>query len=363
MPSVNENGTAQIARMPQSDLEAEKSVLGSMLLLREAIDEAAGILASDDFYQHAHGLMFRALVDMHADGLAIDPVTLADRLSLIGRLEDCGGYQYLHEILEAVPHAGHVVHYSDIVREKALLRAVVQASTESIRESFDGSRAVSDVIGAAEQRIQAISERVAGPAERSSIRDIVVDCLSRVGAAVEEGVHSGISGLDAITHGFQKGHLIILAARPSVGKTAIACNLALHAGRNGVRVLFVSLEQPRLELAERLIAIESRIDSHALRGGLVDELQRRMVMEASERLGAMTISIDDEPGQTVTAHRGPRTPCETEGGHPNRLHRLPADHRARRYTGEQGAAGGLDDPTAQEPGTLTQHPDRAVGAA
>ena len=225
------------AKLPPQNLEAERSVLGSMLLSNDAIDEVASFLKAAHFYLDAHQRLYAAISGMRDRGLsAIDPVTLAEELGREKLLEETGGIAYLHEILETVPHAAHVRYYADIVHEKYIQRSLIGTCTEVLKSCYDSSRPANEILQETEQKVFSILEQQ----EREiklSIHEIVLDALSRINERMATpGAVSGLAtsfvDLDHLTTGFQPSELIILAARPSMGKTALVCNLADGIARN-----------------------------------------------------------------------------------------------------------------------------------
>jgi replicative DNA helicase len=292
-------------RLPPQNLEAERSVLGSILLVNEAIDEVSEFLEPSHFYGDAHRRIYEAILKLHDAGIrGIDPVTLGNELVERSELEEVGGVPYLVEVLESVPHAAHARYYANIVREKSVQRNLIYACTEILRESYDATCDTEELLQSAERQIFQILE---GQEETANfeIGNILIDAWDRINERLEtdgnfSGLPTGFSDFDAKTNGLQPSELIILAARPSMGKTALACNWAVNiAAETGRGVLFFSLEQSRLELAERFLCIRSKINGHKLRSGDLDEAERHELMQASQELSEIPLFIDDKPGRTV----------------------------------------------------------------
>jgi replicative DNA helicase len=292
-------------RLPPQNLDAERSVLGSILLVNEAIDEVAEFLESDHFYGDAHRRIYAAILKLHdAGNRGIDPVTLGNELISRSELEEVGGVPYLAEVLESVPHAAHARYYANIVRDKWVQRSLIYACTEILRESYDAAGDTEELLQSAEKHIFQILE---GQEETANfeIGNILIDAWDRINERLENdgsfsGLPTGFTDFDAKTNGLQPSELIILAARPSMGKTALACNWAVNiASTTGRGVLFFSLEQSRLELAERFLCIRSKINGHKLRSGDLDEAERHELMQASQELSEIPLFIDDKPGRTV----------------------------------------------------------------
>ncbi|MEZ6061188.1 MAG: replicative DNA helicase [Planctomycetaceae bacterium] len=293
-------------RLPPQNLDAERGVLGSILLLNEAIDEVGESLKADHFYHDAHQKIFAAIHHLYENNVrGIDAVTLGDELIRRSQFEEIGGGPYLHEILESVPHAAHVRYYANIVREKWMQRSLIHACTDILADSYDLSGDVDDLLQTAERRIFGILEQTENTGN-ISIGEILIDAFDRIDERLNRvgevsGITTGFSDLDEHTTGFQPTELIILAARPSMGKTAFVCNVAEAVARqSGKGVLVFSLEQSNLELAERFLCITARVNGHDLRAGNLTDEQREDLMEASDALHDLPLFIDDKPGRTMT---------------------------------------------------------------
>ncbi|HEX6984816.1 MAG TPA: replicative DNA helicase, partial [Planctomycetaceae bacterium] len=220
------------------------------------------------------------------------------------KLEEVGGPAYLLEILQCVPHAAHARYYATIVREKAVQRSLITACTEVLRDCYDAEKPIDEILQCAEQNVFRILEQQES-GEKISIDQILLDAWARIEERVKceggpTGLTTGFTDLDAKTNGFQPSELIILAARPSMGKTALVCNFAEAIAASGHGVLIFSLEQSKLELAERFLCIRAQVDGHRLRSGLLDEAERHRLMVASSELNEMPLFIDDRPGRTVS---------------------------------------------------------------
>ena len=292
------------AHLPPQNLVAERSVLGSVLLENHAIDEIADILRPEHFYSDIHQSIYAAILRLHEANRRSDIVTLAEELDARLQLEDIGGAPYLIEILETVPHAAHAKYYAEIVRDKWIQRSLTNVCTEILRDCYDGSDDTADVLQRAEQGIFQILENQESGA-KLSMDEIMLATLDRINArAGKEGSISGLSTgfeeLDRQTNGFQPSEFIIIAARPSMGKTAFVCNVAEYvAGAGETATLIFSLEQSKLELAERFLCIRARLDGHRLRKGQLEPAERHALMQASSELSELPLFIDDQPGRTV----------------------------------------------------------------
>lgn len=297
---------ADSLRLPPQNLDAERGVLGSILLLNEAIDEIGESLKAEHFYSDAHQKIYAAIHHLYEEGIrGIDAITLAEELIRRSDFEAAGGATYLTEILEAVPHAAHVRYYSNIVREKWMLRTLIYTCTEILSESYDASEGVDELLQSAEQRVFSIMEQQTNVGN-IAIGDILIEAFNRIDERMKQegdvtGITTGFTDLDRQTTGLQATELIILAARPSMGKTALVCNIAeAVARRSGKGVLLFSLEQSNLELVERFLAITARINGHDLRSGNLSDAQRDLLYQASDELSRLPLFIDDKAGRTMT---------------------------------------------------------------
>lgn len=306
MPATATPAKSLFDRVPPQDLEAERSVLGSCLLQNDAIDDVLTLIRRTYFYSDAHQKIFGAILAMYEQGVrGIDAVTVSHELQKRNELEDVGGPTSIMQILETVPHAAHAEYYARIVRDKWLQRTLIDACTETLRESYDSSDEMDDILARAEQRVFGIVEQQES-IDKVAIKDILDDTFARIFERMDQegtisGLHTGFDGLDGLTSGFQPSELIVLAARPSMGKTALVCNFGLSIARDSNSgVLLFSLEQSKLELAERLLCIQARINGHKLRQGDLDEIEQHSLHEASNEMRNFPIFIDDTAGRTIS---------------------------------------------------------------
>lgn len=301
----SDKGFSDRLKVPPQNIEAEKGVLGSIMLLNEAVDDVSEVIRADHFYSDAHQKIFAAVRSLYDNNVrAIDSVTLANELERKDELEEIGGVAYLAEILEAVPHAAHAKYYANIVREKWIQRQLISSCTEILAESYELQTDIDELLQGAERRIFSIVENEDASAN-IFIGDILLEAFDRIEERMSQegdvsGLSSGFTDLDAHTTGFQPTELVILAARPSMGKTALVCNIAEGIARHENKgVLLFSLEQSNAELVERFLAITARVNGHDLRAGNLTREQRDQLMEASDELSRMPIYIDDKPGRTM----------------------------------------------------------------
>jgi replicative DNA helicase len=280
-------------------------VLGSLLLDPDLCDEVAMIVRPADFYQPHHQSLFSHLLAMHNDGLRIDAMLLVERLRKFNDLESVGGISYLGEVADSVPTAANAVHYAQIVRDKATLRSLIHASTEILRDAYDQSLDSREMLSRAEEKVFRILEEQ-GTGDLASLEDVLHEALKRIDDRLQKGggvggMPTGYTDLDSMTGGLHEGELVILAARPSMGKTALATNIADHVAVEGQRTtLFVSLEMSRLELAERMICANGRINGHKLRNGFISPTDRAKLVTTTAAMSTAPLFIDDTPSRTMT---------------------------------------------------------------
>lgn len=283
------------------DSEAEKAVLGAVFLDPEAIIDASDVLQPDDFYEHANRIVFQAMLNISDREEVIDPVTLQDELKKNNQVDDIGGIAYVTELSMATPTAAHVTYYAKIVKRKAILRNLISTSQTIIQNAIEGSDDVTDILDDAESQIMGVSQDNASGGFKS-IHDVLNTAMEEINSIPDDGnmvtgLPSGFSELDKMTTGFHDDELIILAARPGVGKTAFALNVAQFVGlKTDKTVAMFSLEMGAEQLVQRMLASEGLIDSQHLRTGqLTDEEWRKLVVAAGS-LDNTSIYIDDTPG-------------------------------------------------------------------
>jgi replicative DNA helicase len=292
-------------RQPPRSLEAERAVLGSLLLLPDVADEVALLVRPEDFYDDAHGRIFGHMLALHEDGRQIDPLLLAQRLKDAGISEAVGGAAYLLELSQEVATAAHAEYYARIVREKAVLRSLIHAGTDIVQEAYEPSVDAREMLARAEERVFRILD-TKGEAQARPIRDILFQTLERIDSRQNQagkclGIETGYYDFDQLTGGLHNSELIVLAARPSMGKTALALNMVEHvAVDTSLPVLFVSLEMSAMELADRLLCSRARIDSHRLRNGHLSREDSHKLIAASSEVSRAPLFIDDAASRNVT---------------------------------------------------------------
>ncbi len=296
-------------RRPPVSLEAEISVLGGMLLDPQAVVRVIEILDDSMFYREANRRLFTSMVRLFQTSQVIDVITLSEELKKTGELEQAGGVTYLAELLDAVPTAANIEYHARIVREKALLRRLIEASSEIIQDVYaQGEREIEELLDEAEQKIF----RVAQTTDRQGfvwIKEILwpafehIEKLQESGGGVT-GVATGFADLDNMTSGFQSGDLIIVAARPSMGKTSWVLNVAQNAAiDHGVQVGVFSLEMSKEQLVQRLLCSEGRIDLQKLRKGQLSPSEYQRLATAAAHLNTAPIWIDDQAGISLLEMR------------------------------------------------------------
>lgn len=284
---------------PPQDLEAERCVLGSALADPSCIDEVSTLLTEDQFYADANRKLWSTIVTMHDAGVGLDAVTVAKQLASDGRLEEIGGPVYILTVMQSVPHAAHAIYYARLVREKHLRRLAMEHGTGLQRAALDETLNQEEVLAHVEQHITQLIESRAAHSGPASLLTCLLESMERIESGKVLGTQTGYTDLDHMTTGMHAGQLIVLAARPSVGKSALAVNLS-HAMAEHAPVLYASLEMSRVELAERLLSLESSVPLEVMRSGEMTPDQKEQVAMASNLLAHdRQIFIDDTPDLTV----------------------------------------------------------------
>jgi replicative DNA helicase len=291
--------------LPPQNLEAERKVLGGILLDNDVLHEVIPILKADDFYRDSHQTIFRAICELYDLGKAVDGLTLAEELIRRGDYDSVGGDETLAEIANSVPHAANAKYHAEIVREKSISRKLIEGATEIIRDGYSNRMTAKELLEVAENKIFQIAEdQIKG--DTHDIREVVTQAMEQISLRAEgrhtvHGIATGFYELDDMLGGFQPGQLIILAARPSMGKTAFALNICDHAAvENKTCTLFVSLEMGRVELAERLLWARARVDGSRLRTGHnLGTRELTLLGKAYNEFSQSPIFIDDTPARDV----------------------------------------------------------------
>jgi len=287
-------------KVPPQNLDAEQSVLGGIMLDNQALNSALEILDADDFYSEAHRKIFSAIIELYNKSEPCDIITLSNILKNRTQLDQAGGISYLSALSDSVPSAANISHYAKIVKEKSILRKLIGTATEILHKSYTSSSDIDTVLDEAEHAIFEISENKIRPTF-VPFKDLIKDSVKTIEKLYERkelvtGVPTGFEKLDDITSGLQKSDLVIIAGRPSMGKTALAMNIAQYAALEaGIPVAIFSLEMSKEQLALRMLSSEARVDSQRIRRGFLGEADWPKLITAAGRLSEAQIFIDDSP--------------------------------------------------------------------
>jgi replicative DNA helicase len=295
-------------RRPPYSEEAEQAVLSAMLMDQDAVMRAAETLDDSMFYAERHRRVYRAMIGLTETGSVVDPLTLADELARRGELEAAGGKDYIGFLMDVVPTAANVEYHARIVREKALLRRLIEASTSIVQSAFEGKTTADELLDDAESRIFHVSQQ-RGREGFMRIKELLWPTMERIealqrGGKTVTGVPTGFADLDELTSGFQPADLVVIAARPSMGKTALTLNIAQHAAIEAqVPIAFFSLEMSKESLVQRMLTSEARVDAQRLRKGMLRDDDFPRLARAAGILSSAPVYIDDTPGITMLEMR------------------------------------------------------------
>ena len=294
--------------MPPHDLEAERAVIGAMLVSEAAVAAVAERLSAEDFYSEVHRIIYGAMMRLYSRGDPIDQLTLTNELRSIGEFERVGGRAYVFQIVESVPTAANAARYAEIVRGKALLRAVIDVGSRITEDAFREPEDVNEALDAAEQLVYNVSNRTLRE-HLAPVSELAPGALEMIQRLYEQegevtGVETGFEDLDRLTTGFHNSDLVVLAARPAMGKTAFALNAIWHAaGQKGMPVAIFSLEMSKEQLVQRLISQTTRIPAQALRSGNVKAEDWPRLVRGVAEVSRAPIWIDDTAGVTLMEMR------------------------------------------------------------
>jgi len=323
---VAETETVAERTLPHN-LEAERSVLGAILIQNDAYNMAVELLRPEDFYRDAHRRIFDKIIALAERRMAVDFVTLKEELGRAGELDTVGGPAYIASLVDGVPRSTNVEYYAKIVKEKAVLRNLITASNAILQDAYRADEDAAEILDRAEHSIFQIAEGQIR-AGFVSLYDLAQESVSAIQKAHEEkklitGVPTGFDDLDRLTSGLQRGDLVIIASRPSMGKTSLALNMAQHVGtKTGMTVGVFSLEMSREQLFLRMLSSEAQIDGHNLRTGFLKTDDWGRLTEALGVLGQTKVFIDDSPGIGVLEMRAKSRRLAAEHG----LHLLIVDY-------------------------------------
>ena len=298
MASIEE---AVIKRVLPHSIEAEQSVIGSMMIDREAIVVASELISGDDFYNKQYGVVFESMVELHEEGRPVDLVTLQDRLKEKDVPGEVSSLEFIRDIITAVPTSANIKHYADIVAEKSILRKMIRLNEDIANQCYSGKENMEFILEDAEKRIfELVQKRNSG--DFVPIRQVVMNALEKIEAASRSsgrvtGVATGFLDLDYKTSGMQPADLVLIAARPSMGKTAFVLNIAQHvAFRLKEAVAIFSLEMSKEQLVNRMFSLESNVDAQNLRNGTLNDEGWEKLIESAGVIGKYRLIIDDTEG-------------------------------------------------------------------
>ena len=299
---------ALIKRIPPHNIDAEKSVIGAMMMNKDAVISASEILTRDDFYQESYGVIFEAMNEMYNDGTPIDALTLQNKLKEKNLPPEMAGAEMIRSILNSVPTSANVKSYAQIVRDKAVLRRLIKVTSEIENDCYMEVKETEDILDETENKVFKILQQK--PVDDFMPINAIVDAtLKKIEAASMTkshitGIPTGFDDLDRMLSGFQKSDLILLAARPSMGKTAFALNIATKLGvKDKIPTALFSLEMPKEQLMNRLLAQESRIDSEHIRTGQMKDDEWTKLVEGAGIISESKLIIDDTPGLSIAQLR------------------------------------------------------------
>lgn len=310
---------ALIKRVLPHSLEAEQSVIGSMLMDREAIITASEIVTADDFYQHQYGVMYESMVELFNEGKPVDLVTLQNRLKEKDVPPEVSSLEFVRDIITTVPTSANVKYYATIVKEKAVLRRLIRVNEEIANDCYLGRDSLETILADTEKKIfDLLQSRSSG--DFVPIRQVALNVLENIEKASKTketvtGVPTGFIDLDYKTSGFQPSDFILIAARPSMGKTAFVLNVVDHvAVKKGIPCMVFSLEMSKEQLVNRMLSMESNVDSQKLRTGTLTDSDWDAVVEGVGIIGGSKLIIDDTPGISISELRSKCRKMKLEHG-------------------------------------------------
>jgi replicative DNA helicase len=297
------NSAAEFERTPPQDVIAEQSVLGGMLLSKDAISDVVEILRERDFYRPAHELIYDAIVDLYGRGEPADPVTVSAELTKRGDLVRAGGAPYLHTLISSVPTAANAGYYAKIIRERAIMRRLVEAGTKIVQLGYTDEGEVDDAVDQAQAEVFAVTERRESDdyVQLSQLMPEAYDEIEKIASGVTgQGVKTGFKDLDALTNGFHPGNMIVLAARPAVGKSTLGLDIARYASihKRETSVIF-SLEMSRSEITMRMLSAEARVPLNNIRSGRLSEEEWARMARRMGEISDAPMFIDDSPNLSL----------------------------------------------------------------
>lgn len=295
---------ALVKRIMPHSVEAEQAVIGSMLMDNEAVAAASDMLIKEDFYTGQYGILFEAIAQLHAEGKPADLIQVQEKVKQNGAPPEISGMEFLRDILTSVPTSANIRHYAKIVKDKATMRRLIKAAQDIEESCYGGRDELEDVLFNAEKNVNAITQ-TGGSGEFQPIGEVVIEALDRMQAASSAGgkitgIATGFTDLDYKMAGLQNSDLILIAARPSVGKTAFALNIAHNVSvRHDITTAIFSLEMSKLQLVNRIISMESKVDSKNIRTGNLSPSEWASIAEGASNVGMSGLIIDDTPGISI----------------------------------------------------------------
>ena len=300
---------ALIKRVPPHSIEAEQSVVGAILMDRDAITVAAEIICGDDFYQKAYGVIFDSVVELFNEGKPVDLITLQNRLREKAVPEEISSLEFVRDLVTAVPTSANVKYYAEIVSEKATLRRLIKMNEAIADECYQGQEPLEVILERTEKQVFELVQNRGGNGEYVPIKQVVLNALEKIEKASKSkgtvtGIPTGFIDLDYKTSGLQPSDLILVAARPSMGKTAFVLNIAQHvAFKQNRTVAIFSLEMSKEQLVNRLFSLESYVDAQLLRTGNLKDSDWEKLIEGAGTIGNSELIIDDTPGISIAEMR------------------------------------------------------------
>ena len=299
---AREGGT-EFERTPPQDLIAEQGVLGGMLLSKDAIADVVEIIRDRDFYRPAHELIYDAIVDLYGRGEPVDPVTVSAELTKRGDIARAGGAPYLHTLISSVPTAANAGYYAKIVRERAILRRLVEAGTKIVQLGYSTEGEVDDAVDQAQAEVYSVTERRANEdyVQLSTLLTAALDEIDKISQGVMgEGVKTGFKELDSLTNGLHPGNMIVLAARPAVGKSTLGLDIARYASiHKGDTSVIFSLEMSRSEITMRMLSAEARVALNNIRAGTLNDEEWARLARRMGEISDAPLFIDDSPNLSL----------------------------------------------------------------
>ncbi|MBF0253026.1 MAG: replicative DNA helicase [Candidatus Omnitrophica bacterium] len=298
-----------IEKLPPQSIEAEEAVLGSMLIDQSSISRAVEIIEKDHFYKDINKIIFGSILKLYDENRAVDMVTLIEELKKKDSLEKIGGPAYITELADSIPTAANIEHYAKIVREKYVLRTLITTATQIVTESYENAAEVDEVLDKAEKMIFEITSAKRTGREIVSMKEIVKESIAAIDKLYQNkenvtGIATGIHDLDIMTAGLQKSDLIIMAGRPSMGKSALATSALEHAGVvNKIPCALFSLEMSKEQLTQRMLCSIAHVNAHKVRTGFLSQSDWPKLVDAAQKLSEAPIYIDDTPGLSALEMR------------------------------------------------------------